>query len=198
MLAERGHVLAAVARRVPDLLAKRTRLGADEDEFLLGLRHVPSLHHTWRDMEAIVARRIRRAVARRALGTRHPVSRRPAQNVHRMHPPLISLQRRVACGMAVLAARVLEDRAHGLEEGEALGLRRHPRLRRLRRRLHVFTTARGHEERECEQALHDAAPSLNGSERRRCPVAAKIAFPTAGATTAVAGSPTPPILALLF
>src|SRR5678815_4136090 len=39
--AEGGHVLAAVASRVLDLLAQGARSDADEDEALLGLGHAP-------------------------------------------------------------------------------------------------------------------------------------------------------------
>src|SRR5262249_20861092 len=65
------------------------------------------------------------SVARGAALADHAAPVGAAQHVLRVRVAVVALQRRVAAGMAVLAARVLEDAAHGLERGEAsLGARR--------------------------------------------------------------------------
>src|SRR5258706_1607136 len=95
----------------------------------------------------------------------------------------VELQGRVPGDVAVLAARVLEDLAHGLEGGQA------GRGIRLWRRL----IARGRSEHDGQGRERGGGPhaSLSGSRRSLCPVAAKTAFATAGATGGTPGSPTP-------
>lgn len=105
-----------------------------------------------------------------------------------MRMTVVALKRRITGGMTVLAARMLEHRAHGLERDETLIARRCSRTARGR----GLRTAAGGENDESDE-LHDISLVSNGSVRRRLPVSAKTAFATAGAIGAVAGSPIPPI-----
>src|SRR5436309_5972081 len=117
--AQRRHVLAAVPRRILDLLAQRARRDADEHELHLRRRHVPAFASTGRDVGAIGDRRVRRAVARRALLANPAATRRPALHVLRMHVAVVTLQRCIARWVAVLAPRMLEHRAYCFERGDA-------------------------------------------------------------------------------
>ena len=105
-----------------------------------------------------------------------------------MRMAIVALERHIAGGMAVLAARMLEHRAHGLERDETLIARR---CSRTGRRRGLGAATRDEEDERSE--LHDISLVSNGSVRRRLPVSANTAFATAGAIGAVAGSPIPPI-----
>jgi len=77
-------------------------------------------------------------VAGRAFHRRGTAAARAALDVHRMAHARVELQRRIARDVAVLAARVLQHGAHGLECGQTVILRsrfgRRRRGREKRRR----------------------------------------------------------------
>ncbi len=136
----------------------------------------------------------------------HAVARGAAEHELLVHAALVALERRVAGGVTVLAARVLEHAAHGLERRQARGFAADRATSRGRRcgpsgRL-VPRTRRGRR-RGRERGIAWVSSCLgapgrrNGSVRSRCLVSANTALATAGAIGAVAGSPMPPILALL-
>src|SRR5436190_1838755 len=193
--AQRRHVLAAVPRRILDLLAQRARRDANEHELHLRRRHVPAFARTGRDVGAIVARRVRRAVTRRTLLANPAATRRPALHVLRVYVAVVTLQRCIARRVTVLAARMLEHCAYRLECRDA-GLAR----RRAKRRETGRMTATGGDDEDSGDARskHEVLyVSCNGSARSRRFVRANTAFATAGAMGAVAGSPMPPICAPL-
>src|SRR3989454_6517647 len=128
--AQRRHVLAAVPRRILDLLAQRARRDANEHELHLRRRHVPAFASTGRDVGAIGDRRVRRAVARRALLANHAATRRPPPHVLRMHVAVLTLQRCIARWVAGLAPRMLEHCAYRLERRDAGLAGRRPQRRR--------------------------------------------------------------------
>src|SRR3989454_4585248 len=103
--AQRRYVLAAVPRRILDLLAQRARRDANEHELHLRRRHVPAFASTGRDVGAIGARRVRQAVARPALLANHAATPRPALYVPRVDGAAGALPRRIRPRGAALAAR---------------------------------------------------------------------------------------------
>src|SRR3989442_11645412 len=105
--AQLRHVLAAVPRRILDLLAQRARRDANEHELHLRRRHVPAFASTGRDVGAIGDRRVRPAAARRALLANHSATRRPPRAVLRMHVAALTFQRAIAPWGTVLGPRML-------------------------------------------------------------------------------------------
>src|SRR5450432_4235303 len=88
---QRLLILAAVARRIFDLRAQRGRRHADEHELHRRRWHVPSVRATRRNVLAVVARRVRRAVTRRALLADHAATFRTALHVLLMHVAIVAL-----------------------------------------------------------------------------------------------------------
>src|SRR6185503_16644352 len=220
VLAQRGRVHAAVVGGVLDLLAQGARRDADEDEPLLGLGHAPAGRCARWGVGAVGVGRIGRAVAGGAALADHALAVGAALHVLVVRAAVVALQRGVAARVAVLAARVLEDAAHGLECCEAVLAHRASARRLGRRGLTAGggdEKAKGSTKREAngaaEHAEHcgsghgvldvvdvvgcDGQDTRSGSERSRCLVSANTALATAGAIGAVAGSPMPPIRALL-
>jgi GNAT superfamily N-acetyltransferase len=198
VVAERGEVFAAVGGGIAELEAEIARGAADEDERLLGGGHAPAGGDAGRRVRAVARGRVRELVAGGAFLADAAVAGGAALHVLDMRVRVVALQRLIARGVAVLAARMLEDGAHGFPGREA-GTGRGGRDDGLRRPAAGGDGehAAGGDGEQKDEGLH-ACSSASGSERRRWPVSAKRAFATAGAMGAVAGSPMPPILAPLW
>src|SRR5207249_1293303 len=150
----------------------------DENHLLARRGEMPA-GSAGRHVLAPAHRRVVGGVARRTRKPRGAVAVRPAHDALTVDPAVVELQRRVPEDVAILAARVLQDRAHGLEGGDPLLLFRR-----------AAAASGGEEERGERGAAHHATP--NGSRRRRLPVAPKYAFATAGPIGGTPGSPIPP------
>ena len=117
------EVLAAVLLLVLEAPAHLAAREADENHLPLRRRQVPG-RRAGRHVRAVAGRGIRDPVARRARETGRALPVDPAQDAHRVGQARVELERSLSRDVAVLAARVLEHGAHGLERGHALFLRR--------------------------------------------------------------------------
>ena len=107
---------------------------------------------------------------------------------------VVALQRGVADGMAVHAARALQNGPDELERSRGIVLRLRGRRGSRCGTVRARANRRG---RERDAQLGNVHASLSGSERSRCFVMTCTAFATAAEIGATAGSPMPPIFAPL-
>src|SRR5580698_192693 len=225
MLDDLRETAMAVLRRIFQLPAKlgggfalnhHLHIGRRQRPFRIARRHVG-------------ARKIRNLMARAAFHPVNALAIRAALHILNVHVTILALQRRVAGGMAIAAARRSENGPCAIESSlcggsvrsrgaVCCGGRGHNRMYRTRRSgergllLCERWQTRGQDRPNNKRNLHwpflseafahvrtlginphaeRKSSGLIGSRRTRLPVAAKIAFATAGATGGTPGSPTP-------